>query len=134
MPNKTNARCRRSADAWRATPHRVLCPPAGVVSDRLTLGFFFRPSCDTVLALPPSATAGGCGADADVEETDCSDGTGDGAATPPTAAPRERVEYEAVTAAEFIALPKGERLSTTVSPEGACIYTPLSAQRISAPS
>ena len=72
--------------------------------------------------------------DADVEETDCSDGTGDGAATPATAAPRERVEYEAVTAADFIALPKGERLSTTVSPEGACIYTPLSAQRISAPS
>ena len=41
------------------------------------------------------------------------------------------MEYEEVTAAEFIALPKGERLSTVVSPAGQCIYTPLSARRAS---
>ena len=99
---------RWTADAWRATPHRVLCPPSGVVSDRLTLGFFFRPNHDALLALPDEADAA-AGAEGQAE----------------------LVEYEEVTAAEFIALPKGERLSTVVSPAGQCIYTPLSARRAS---
>jgi hypothetical protein len=51
---------RMSGDRWRATPHRVLCPPAGVLSDRLTLAFFLRPARGAVLELPlppPSSTA-----------------------------------------------------------------------------
>jgi isopenicillin N synthase-like dioxygenase len=36
------------------TPHRVLCPPEGVLTQRFTLAFFFRPSADAVLQLPDS--------------------------------------------------------------------------------
>lgn len=117
---------RWTADVWRATPHRVLCPPAGVVSDRLTLGFFFRPNCETTLALPPStcfnrhADKTACAAEKEIAsgaQTEAQKWIG-------------HVEYDEISTAQFIALPKGERLSTTVTPEGAYIYTPLSAQRI----
>ena len=122
---------RWTADVWRATPHRVLCPPAGVVSDRLTLGFFFRPNCDTNLTLPQSATIRSVvGNSKRGSENDATDLMG---AEKAVAHPVEIVEYSQISAAQFIALPKGERLSTTVTPEGAYIYTPLSAQRITGP-
>ena len=119
---------RWTADVWRATPHRVLCPPAGVVSDRLTLGFFFRPNCDTNLTLPQSSSIKTC---KHGSENDAADRMGTKSAV---AHPVETVEYDQISAAQFIALPKGERLSTTVTPDGAYIYTPLSAQRITGPA
>ena len=122
---------RWTADVWRATPHRVLCPPAGVVSDRLTLGFFFRPNCDTTLSLPRSSAIR-CA----VDKTKCerpSDSSKPGAQTA-AVQQVEIVDYDQVSTAQFIALPKAERLSTTVTPEGAYIYTPLSAQRVTTPA
>ncbi len=116
---------RWTADVWRATPHRVLCPPAGVVSDRLTLGFFFRPNFDTTLSLPQSSIK--CAADSKYEST--SESSKQGLAQTAAEPQAEIVEYDPVTTAQFIALPKAERLSTTVTPEGAYMYTPLSAQR-----
>jgi hypothetical protein len=122
---------RWTADVWRATPHRVLCPPAGVVSDRLTLGFFFRPNCDTTLSLPQSSAIR-CA----VDNNKCESTSGSSKSGAQTAAVQrvEIVDYDQVSTAQFIALPKAERLSTTVTPEGAYICTPLSAQRVTTPA
>ena len=76
-----------------------MCPPPGVLSDRLTLGWFFRPDYDAPLVLSGAETH-----------------------------QPHQARYPVVTAAEFIALQRDKRLSTVVTPAGQLIRTPLSAR------
>ena len=124
---------RLTNDRWFATPHRVLCPPTGLASERLTLAFFFRPNAETPLQLPPAEQlAEPVAADRAAQAAAASPAAAAAAATATGQLDNHQEQYEGydcVTALEFVTqLNRKERLSVEVLPEGQVILTALSSK------